>query len=82
MHTSGVQTLIPRSFAYVDDFCVKSSYKRKGIGRLLFEYVSKYAIKECASLLQLVVWEFNEDAIGFYEKMGMSTANRRMEVSL
>lgn len=31
---------------------------------------------EGASSLQLVVWEFNKDAIDFYKKIGMSTRNR------
>jgi ribosomal protein S18 acetylase RimI-like enzyme len=69
-------------FAYIDDFCVKSSYKRKGIGRMLFEYILDCAKTEGVSSIQLVVWEFNKDAIEFYESLGMSTRNRRMELNI
>lgn len=77
-----IQIFNPSKFAYIDDFCVKSSYQKNGIGRLLFEYVIDYAKTEGALSIQLVVWEFNKDAIKFYEALGMSTRNRRMELNL
>ena len=67
---------------YFDDFCVKSSHQKNGIGRFLFQYIVDYSKTEGASSLQLVVWEFNKDAIKFYETLGMSTRNRRMELNL
>mgnify|MGYP001563323256 CR=1 FL=1 len=80
--TQSISILIQRRLAYIDDFCVNSSYKKNGIGRLLFQYIVDYVRTEGASSLQLVVWEFNKDAISFYEKMGMTTRNKKMELSL
>ncbi|MCT4595883.1 MAG: GNAT family N-acetyltransferase [Anaeromicrobium sp.] len=80
--TQSISILISRSIAYVDEFCVKSNYKKNGIGRLLFKYIIDYAKTEGATSLQLVVWEFNKDAIKFYETMGMSTRNRKIELNL
>lgn len=77
-----IQILIPSKFAYIDDFCVKSTYQKKGIGRLLFDHIVDYAKTEGALSIQLTVWEFNENAIKFYESLGMSTRNRRMELNL
>ncbi|MCB2358224.1 GNAT family N-acetyltransferase [Clostridium estertheticum] len=77
-----VSILIPRRVAYIDDFCVNSNYKKNGIGRLLFQYIVDYVRAEGALSLQLVVWEFNKGAICFYEKMGMSTRNKKMELNL
>jgi len=48
----------------------------------LFEHVVNYAKAETASSLQLVVWEFNSAAIKFYEALGMTTRNRRLELNL
>jgi len=73
---------IQNTFIYIDDFCVKSNVKRIGIGRLLFNHIVDYAKAENATSLQLNVWEFNEDAIKFYETIGMCTRNRRMEFNL
>ena len=80
--SKNIQILIPVKIAFIDDFCVKSSCHKQGIGRLLFEHVVNYAKTEGASSLQLVVWEFNCAAIKFYEALGMTTRNRRMELNL
>lgn len=82
MANRNIQILIPMALAYIEDFCVKVSQKKKGIGKLLFEYVKDYAKSQGALSLQLIVWEFNKNAIKFYEAMGMSTRNRRMELNL
>lgn len=73
---------IQKKFVYIDDFCVESSYKRMGIGKLLFNYIVDFSRSINAKSLELNVWEFNKDAIKFYETMGMRTRNRRMEISL
>ncbi|WP_346873812.1 GNAT family N-acetyltransferase [Clostridium sp. UBA5988] len=77
-----IQILRPMTLAYIDDFCVKASKQKNGIGRLLFDYVVSYAKSEGALSLQLIVWEFNKDAIKFYESLGMTVRNRRMELNL
>jgi len=82
MDMQSISILVQNKFAFIDNFCVRSDYKRNGIGKLLFEYAVGYAKSEGATSLQLGVWEFNEDAINFYEKMGMSTRNRRMELNI
>ena len=82
MTPRSIQRLITSRFAYIDDFCVKSSHQKNGIGRLLFECIVDYAKTEGASSLQLVVSEFNKSAIKFYEALGMSTRNRKMELNL
>lgn len=67
---------------YIDDFCVKSSYHRKGVGKKLFEYIKHRAVEKGAATLDLTVWEFNSNAIKFYESLGMKTKNRRLELKL
>ena len=74
--------LVPSKFLYVDDFCVKSNHQNIGIGKLLFNYIINYAKLEEVSSIQLTVSEFNTNAIKFYEILGMSTRNRKMELNL
>lgn len=74
--------MIKKKYVFIDDFCIMSIYRKRHIGKLLFESIVNYANRENASELQLVVWEFNKEAIGFYEKMGMKIRNRRMELKL
>jgi len=82
MHQRNIQLLVPSKFVYVDDFCVKSNHQKTGIGKLLFNHIVDYAKSEGASSIQLTVSEFNKNAIKFYETLGMSTRNRKMELNL
>lgn len=71
-----------RKIVFINDLCVKEEYKGMGIGRLLFEKAVSYGREIGVDSLELGVWEFNEDAIKFYESMGMSTKDRRMEIKI
>ena len=73
--------LIPRAIASINDIAVLQAHQGKGIGRLLFEACVEWAKSRGAASLELTVWEFN-DAIGFYERLGMKTINRTMSLSL
>lgn len=82
MNTRNIPILIQSKFIYIDDLCVKSNHNKKGIGKIIFKYIVNYSKEVGASSIQLNVWEFNEDAIKFYESLGMTIRNRRMEIDL
>ena len=67
---------------YIDDICVLKSHRRNGIGRMLFERCKEKARENKCKMIELGVWEFNKNAIAFYEKCGMSACTRRMEYRL
>ena len=67
---------------YLDDLCVDESCRRQGIGEKLMAAVMAYARENGAYNVDLNVWEFNENAIRFYEKNGFTTQRRKMEVIL
>ena len=66
----------------IDDMCIDQEYRRKGIGKKLFEEVEKYAKEIKAKNIELMVWEFNQEAKRFYEKLGMKTRISRMEYKI
>ena len=68
--------------AFIDTFCVKEKYRKRGIGKFLFQHIISFAKKEGVNTLQLVVWEFNKGAIKFYEALGMKKRNISMELAL
>lgn len=82
METLSLSMIKHKKYAYIDDFCVDANMKRKGIGKSLFEHIMEYAKTQKAESIQLSVWEFNKDALGFYEALGMKTRNRRMELDI
>ena len=56
---------------YIDDICVSAEYRRKGIGRQLFEACKAKAKELHCQTMDLRVWSFNKNAIAFYESCGM-----------
>ena len=63
--------MVKRRTAYMEDLCVDEACRGKGIGRKLFEYAKKRAKEMGAERMDLMVWNFNESALKFYEEMGM-----------
>ncbi|WP_156791382.1 GNAT family N-acetyltransferase [Bacillus sp. SG-1] len=74
--------LMPRKVVYMDDFGVDSKYRGKGMGKVFFEKILEFAKSIEADSLELSVWEFNEDAVKFYESMNLKTKMRQMEINL
>ena len=53
---------------YLEDFVVKESERKLGIGKLLFDEVIKIAKSKKAVLLKWQVLDWNDPAIQFYKK--------------
>ncbi|MGX2962129.1 N-acetyltransferase family protein (plasmid) [Peribacillus sp. JNUCC 23] len=71
-------SMVPRKYAYMNDFGVKSSHQKRGIGKDLFDACVNWSKNKGASSLDLNVWEFNQKAIAFYNKNGMKSISRKM----
>ncbi|MBR5006280.1 MAG: GNAT family N-acetyltransferase [Clostridia bacterium] len=67
---------------FIDDLCVDANARRQGVGELLFEFVKREAKRLGCYEVTLNVWAGNEHAERFYEKMGMKTKERQMELVL
>lgn len=79
---SPVFTQHPYRSLYVDDLCVDSRARQKGIGRALMQRAVEEAKAMHCYNLDLNVWACNEDAIRFYEKIGMRKQRQIMEIIL
>jgi GNAT superfamily N-acetyltransferase len=53
---------------YLEDLVVTQSYRRKGVGQLLFDAVLAEAKIKAARLLKWQVLDWNDPAIDFYKK--------------
>ena len=67
---------------YIDDLCVDESSRGQHVGKTLYEYVLQYAKEQGCYDVTLNVWEGNDSARAFYEKMGMFVKETQMEVLL
>lgn len=72
----------PHVVAKVTDLAVTEQERGKGTGRLLFNAAKYWARRQRAERLELTVWEFNEHARQFYERLGMLTISRTMSLPL
>lgn len=71
-----------RRFLEVDEFGVDESTQRQGVGRKLFEKIRCIAMEKGFNRIELNMWEFNEDALKFYEAIGFNTYRRYMEMEI
>ena len=82
MRYTEAKFMTKRTLLYIHDFGVDESCRRQGVGTELFKAARKYAVSIGAFDIELGVWEFNENAIRFYERLGFATQRRRMELIL
>lgn len=80
--TPDISVMVPRRYAVIDNLVVAKRFRRSGVGQLLMQKAHQWAVSRGVVEVELNVWEFNQGAIAFYEKLGYTTASRRMWKSL
>ena len=65
---------------YIDEFCVDESCRRQGIATAMVDFIRQYAKEKGLRRIELNMWEFNRDALAFYEAAGFRTYRRYMEM--
>lgn len=76
---SGSNNLQPIRSLYIDDLCVDADTRGQHVGKQLYEYVMAYAKEQGCASVTLNVWEGNDKARAFYEKMGFGIQKTVME---
>ena len=74
--------MVPFTSMFIDDLCVDSSCRGQNIGKELFEFVKNEAKRLGCYEVSLNVWEGNDLAKAFYDKMGMRVKEYQMEYIL
>lgn len=59
-----------RSGLYIDGFLVDDSMRGKGLGNIMLQFLSKYAMDRGCELLEWGCLDWNTPAIEFYQKQG------------
>lgn len=76
------KNLKDRTVLWIDELVVHENIRGKGIGKSLFLEVNKIAKENNCNAVELNCWNFNRQAIKFYEKCGMNTQRLIMEVKI
>lgn len=67
---------------YIDDLCVDENHRGKKIGTAIYEAVLRYArLRKCYNVT-LNVWSCNENAMKFYESLGLKPQKVGLETIL
>ena len=75
-------TMRPRKSFFIDDLCVDEACRGRRVGEALFRFVLEEAARRGCADVTLNVWEGNDAAKRFYEKMGMTPKETMMELRL
>ncbi len=69
-------------FYHVGEFGVDKAFHRQGVATELMEFMKEHAKEKGFNRIELDVWEFNTEAISFYEAVGFDCIRRYMEMKL
>ena len=70
-----------RRWYEVDQVGVHPQYRRRGVGRRLFEHVVEFARADGVPDIELNTWTFNDLARASFERLGFVASNVRLERS-
>ena len=71
-----------QEICYIHEFGVDETCRRQGIARELMTFIRREAAAKGFRHLELDMWEFNQNALAFYEAMGFQTIRRYMSMNL
>ena len=74
--------MVPFTSLYIDDLCVDEAARGLHLGEKLFARAREEAKRRGCYEVTLNVWEGNDGARRFYEKMGMKVKETQMEYIL
>lgn len=64
----------------IDEFCVDEAFRRQGVATKMIAFIRAFAAEKGFRRIELNMWEFNQDALAFYEAAGFTTFRRYMEM--
>jgi len=65
-------TFLARRGLYLEDLFVLPEWRGHGVGRRLLSHVARVAVERGCGRMEWAVLDWNEQAIGFYRKLGAS----------
>ena len=74
--------MFERDYLDIDEFCVDGTCRRTGVATEMIAFIRSYAKTQGFDRIELNMWEFNSDALAFYEEVGFTTYRRYMEMRI
>ena len=70
LYFTNFSTFLGRPGLYLEDLYVQPAHRGQGLGRRLLRHLAQLAVQRGCGRFEWSVLDWNERAIGFYEKMG------------
>ncbi|GMV47783.1 MAG: putative acetyltransferase [Pseudomonadota bacterium] len=70
LYFTNFSTFLAQPGLYLEDLYVQPAYRGRGLGKALLEHLGALAVARGCGRFEWAVLEWNESAIGFYERMG------------
>ena len=74
--------MFERRYLDIDEFGVDEGFRRRGAATAMIAFIRALAAEKGLNRVELNMWEFNADALKFYEAAGFKTFRRYMETYL
>lgn len=74
--------LFPAKNVHINNLYVSPEFRRHGVATALYREAERWGKTMGAGKMTLMVWTFNEDALGLYRKLGMDVSFYQMEAKL
>ena len=82
VHKPESPSKLERDYLDIDEFGVDRAFRRQGVATEMIGFIRAYAEGQGLRRIELNMWEFNRDALAFYEAVGFSTYRRYMEMTV
>lgn len=82
VHRPETPFMLERDYLDIDEFGVDQAFRRQGVATEMIGFIRAYAEGQGLRRIELNMWEFNRDALAFYEAVGFSTYRRYMEMTV
>jgi len=73
---------LPGQYGFITDVCVQEAWRRRGVGRALFEQIRRWFVLRKARSIELYVSTANPHAAAFWQEMGFSPFLKLMHLDL
>ena len=77
-----IPIMVKRRYGYVDTIAIANEFRNSGVGKALMREAERWAIQKNVSQLELNVWDFNQNASAFFQKLGYTAARHIMWKSI
>lgn len=67
---------------HIDQICVESSYKGKGIGKALVDHAKRYAMEKQIKRIEMNYWTQNHNSGEFFRSQGFKNFNERLFINV